>query len=158
MKFSRSTLLRFTFLALTVTLAAVPLVSCKKSGTNVKPADVDYYTCTMHPSVKAQDPNAKCPICSMDLVPVKKKGAPAEHDPGQMKGDARSMGMSPEEHAKMSGGKGKQDMKGMKGMEGMKDMKGMPGMQKGPGSALGHGYAGGWLRGKALRLLQGRIG
>jgi len=66
----------------------------------------------------------------MDLVPVKKKGAPAEHDPGQMKGDARSMGMSPEEHAKMSGGKGKQDMKGMKGMEGMKDMKGMPGMQK----------------------------
>ena len=130
MKFSRSTLLRFTFFALTVTLAAVPLVSCKKSGTNAKPADVDYYTCTMHPSVKAQDPNAKCPICSMDLVPVKKKGAPAEHDPGQMKGDARSMGMSPEEHAKMSGGKGKQDMKGMKGMEGMKDMKGMPGMQK----------------------------
>jgi len=130
MKFSRSTLLRFTFLALTVTLGAVPLVSCKKSGTNAKPADVDYYTCTMHPSVKAQDPNAKCPICSMDLVPVKKKGAPAEHDHGQMKGDDKSMGMSPEEHATMSGGKGKQDMKGMKGMEGMKDMKGMPGMQK----------------------------
>src|SRR6266567_4335218 len=130
MKFSRSTLLRFTFFALTVTLAAVPLVSCKKSGTNAKPADVDYYTCTMHPSVKAQDPNAKCPICSMDLVPVKKKGAPAEHDPGQMKGDARSMGMSPEEHAKMSGGKDKQDMKGMQGMAGMKDMQGLPGMQK----------------------------
>ena len=130
MKFSRSTLLRFTFLALTVTLAALPLVSCKKSGTNAKPADVDYYTCTMHPSVKAQDPNAKCPICSMDLVPVKKKGAPAEHDHGQMKGDAKSMGMSPEEHAKMSGGKDKQDMKGMQGMGGMKDMKGMPGMQK----------------------------
>ncbi len=96
MKFSRSTLLRFTFLALTVILGAVPLVSCKKSGTNAKPADVDYYTCTMHPSVKAQDPNAKCPICSMDLVPVKKKGAPAEHDHGQMKGDDKSMGMSPE--------------------------------------------------------------
>src|SRR6266566_5289467 len=133
MKFSRSTLLRFTFLALTVTLGAVPLVSCKKSGTNIKPADVDYYTCTMHPSVKAQDPNAKCPICSMDLVPVKKKGAPAEHDHGQTKGNAKSMDMSPEEHAKMSGGKGKQDMKGMEGMKdmkGMEGMKGMPGMQK----------------------------
>src|SRR5213594_4021856 len=79
------TLLRSTLLALTVTLAALPLVSCKKSGPNAKPADVDYYTCTMHPSVKAQDPNAKCPICSMDLVPVKKKGAPAEHDHGQQK-------------------------------------------------------------------------
>ena len=92
MKFSRSTLLRFTFLALTVTLAAVPLVSCKKSGTNFKPADVDYYTCTMHPSVKAQDPNAKCPICSMDLVPVKKKGAPAEHDHGQQQGTTGEYG------------------------------------------------------------------
>src|SRR6266852_4378551 len=84
MKLSRSTLLRFTFLALTVTLAALPLVSCKKSGTNAKPADVDYYTCTMHPSVKAQDPNAKCPICSMDLVPVKKKGALADQEHGQV--------------------------------------------------------------------------
>ena len=38
-------------------------------------SDVAYYTCTMHPSVKSQDPKAKCPICSMDLVPVMKKGA-----------------------------------------------------------------------------------
>jgi len=29
----------------------------------------------MHPSVKKQNPTDKCPICSMDLVPVKKKGA-----------------------------------------------------------------------------------
>jgi Cu(I)/Ag(I) efflux system membrane fusion protein len=29
----------------------------------------------MHPSVKALDPKAKCPICGMDLVPVMKKGA-----------------------------------------------------------------------------------
>src|SRR5207249_840224 len=95
-----------------------------------------YYTCMMHPSVKKQSPTDKCPICSMDLVPVKKKGAAAGHDHGQKKGDAQSMGMSAEEHAKMSGGKDKKEMKemkGMKGMEGMKDMKGMkgtPGMQK----------------------------
>jgi RND family efflux transporter MFP subunit len=38
-----------------------------------KPPDVDYYTCTMHPSVRAEQPG-KCPICGMDLVPVMKKG------------------------------------------------------------------------------------
>jgi Cu(I)/Ag(I) efflux system membrane fusion protein len=35
-------------------------------------SDIDYYTCTMHPSVRSQDPDGKCPICGMDLVPVKK--------------------------------------------------------------------------------------
>jgi Cu(I)/Ag(I) efflux system membrane fusion protein len=38
-------------------------------------SDVDYYTCTMHPSVHSKTPG-KCPICSMDLVPVKKQDAP----------------------------------------------------------------------------------
>src|ERR1039457_3855577 len=51
------------------------VVSCKKNDAAAKPDDLDYYTCTMHPSVKSQDPKAKCPICSMDLVPVMKKGA-----------------------------------------------------------------------------------
>ena len=49
------------------------LASCKKEGVDSKPPDVDYYTCTMHPSVRSQDPYGKCPICGMDLVPVKKK-------------------------------------------------------------------------------------
>lgn len=35
--------------------------------------EVDYWTCTMHPSVKMKEPG-KCPICAMDLVPVKKAG------------------------------------------------------------------------------------
>jgi Cu(I)/Ag(I) efflux system membrane fusion protein len=55
----------------------VPLVlsGCSKSNDmTAADADVDYYTCTMHPSVHSKDPG-KCPICSMDLVPVKKKGA-----------------------------------------------------------------------------------
>jgi len=74
----RSTLHALTFL----TLLVLPLlVSCKKGGADAKPADVNYYTCTMHPSVRSHDPKAKCPICSMDLVPVAKKGAaaPASH-------------------------------------------------------------------------------
>lgn len=66
--------LRFTLFTL-VTLLALTLVSCKRGGADTKPADVDYYTCTMHPSVRSQDPKAKCPICSMDLVPVLKRGS-----------------------------------------------------------------------------------
>ena len=109
-------------LALAAGVASLVLASCKRSGADTKPADVDYYTCTMHPSVKKQNPTDKCPICSMDLVPVKKRGVPAEHDHGQIKGDAKSMGMSAEEHAKMQSGKG--DMKGMPGMPGMPAMEG----------------------------------
>jgi Cu(I)/Ag(I) efflux system membrane fusion protein len=68
------------------TLAAVLLVvgGCKGGDGATKPDDVDYYTCTMHPSVKKRDPNAKCPICSMDLVPVMKKGAGAEAKPADV--------------------------------------------------------------------------
>jgi Cu(I)/Ag(I) efflux system membrane fusion protein len=58
-------------------LAAVFLVSCKKSDGDANPPDVDYYTCTMHPSVHSHDPHGKCPICGMELVPVKKKATPA---------------------------------------------------------------------------------
>src|SRR5438477_6635943 len=62
-------------LALVTGFTALFLTSCKRGGAGGKPADVDYYTCTMHPSVKKQSPTDKCPICSMDLTPVKKKDA-----------------------------------------------------------------------------------
>ncbi len=67
---------RWVALALTfiITIAALLFTSCKKGGSDAKPANVDYYTCTMHPSVKKQKPTDKCPICSMDLTPVIKKG------------------------------------------------------------------------------------
>lgn len=35
------------------------------------------YTCSMHPTVRSPDPNDKCPICGMDLIPV-----PADADDG----------------------------------------------------------------------------
>src|SRR5438093_10906217 len=63
--------------ALVAGLSAFFLASCRKGGADAKPANVDYYTCTMHPSVKKQSPTDKCPICSMDLTPVKKKGESA---------------------------------------------------------------------------------
>lgn len=69
------------------------VTSCKRSDGGGKPADVDYYTCTMHPSVKKQLPTDKCPICSMDLVAVKKKGAaPAGHDHSKIAGAAPQPG------------------------------------------------------------------
>ena len=61
-------------LVLLTGFAALLLASCKKGGADAKPANVDYYTCSMHPSVKKQSPTDKCPICSMDLTPVEKKG------------------------------------------------------------------------------------
>src|SRR5260221_10610165 len=64
------------------------LVSCSKGGSSAKPDNVDYYTCTMHPSVRSQDPKAKCPICSMDLVPVMKKGTGAAAPMGEHSGHA----------------------------------------------------------------------
>jgi membrane fusion protein, copper/silver efflux system len=50
------------------------LAGCSKSSrmTGAIAGDIDYYTCTMHPSVRSPDPDGKCPICGMDLVPVKK--------------------------------------------------------------------------------------
>lgn len=76
--------------------------SCRKESAG-KPADVDYYTCSMHPSVKKQAPKDKCPICSMDLVPVKKKQSPSSEP---------AMGEKGHDHAKMlaeqAAGKGKQ--------------------------------------------------
>src|SRR4051794_24088475 len=51
------------------------ITSCSRPGASAKPADVDYYTCPMHPSVKKQNPTDKCPICGMALVAVMKKGA-----------------------------------------------------------------------------------
>ena len=55
----------------------------KMAGNAVKDPHVDYYTCTMHPFVQSHDPKGKCPVCSMDLVPVLKNGAVAESDHAQ---------------------------------------------------------------------------
>src|SRR5713101_5937593 len=103
-------------LTLLMTLVALLLgaASCMKKGASSKPSNVDYYTCTMHPSVKSQDPKRKCPICGMDLVPVMKKGG------GETKPAA-----PPQMQATRSGGeKQPGQMQGVSGMQGMPGMKG----------------------------------
>ena len=62
-----------SFLILTL-LLLLDLLACSKKAALQDGGDVDYYTCTMHPSVHSKDPG-KCPICSMDLVPVMKTDA-----------------------------------------------------------------------------------
>src|ERR1700730_18726028 len=61
-------------ISVSVMLTLLGAASCSKGPAGKKASKVDYWTCTMHPSVHSKDPG-KCPICSMDLVPVKKKGA-----------------------------------------------------------------------------------
>ena len=70
MKYQRRSFLRLIICS----SGAFMLGGCmKKPGS--APTNVDYYTCTMHPSVRSQDPHGKCPICGMDLVPVMKRGS-----------------------------------------------------------------------------------
>ena len=38
---------------------------------------ISYYTCSMHPQIRMDKPG-KCPICHMDLIPVKNNGSEAE--------------------------------------------------------------------------------
>ncbi len=60
-------------------LIVLGLSGCNHT-THAKPADVDHYTCSMHPSVHSEEPG-KCPICSMELVPVKKINATPANSP-----------------------------------------------------------------------------
>jgi Cu(I)/Ag(I) efflux system membrane fusion protein len=87
-----------TFLKVILVLVViVGISSCTKPGaTTVADSNVDYYTCTMHPSVRSKTPG-KCPICSMDLVPVLKKVANTEgskSDSGAKTDDGSMSGMS----------------------------------------------------------------
>ncbi|WP_246189532.1 efflux RND transporter periplasmic adaptor subunit [Methylacidimicrobium cyclopophantes] len=64
-----------------------------------KEGRVLYYTCTMHPSVRSPTPG-KCPICSMDLVPVHEKISSSENQaknppPGMATSSERGLPISP---------------------------------------------------------------
>ena len=55
-----------------ILISSLLLVACKNKKIETS-ADPDvYYTCSMDPQVKESQPG-KCPVCKMDLAPVKKK-------------------------------------------------------------------------------------
>src|SRR5437867_5050595 len=86
----------------------------KRGGAGAEGGNIDYWTCTMHPSVHSKDPG-KCPICSMDLVPVmKKEGGEASPQP---------------QGVETKGGEKKAPSGEMQGMPGMPGMR--PGEMKG---------------------------
>jgi len=91
---------------LVVLMSLLGMASCLKGPTAKKDSNIDYWTCTMHPSVHSKD-QGKCPICSMDLVPVMKKGG------GETK-------PSPAQTEQTKGS----EMKGLAGMPGMPGTKG----------------------------------
>src|ERR1700677_3722040 len=70
MKYQRRSFLRLVICS----SGALMLGGCMKKPGSVQ-SDVDYYTCTMHPPVRSQDPQGKCPICGMGLVQLMKRGA-----------------------------------------------------------------------------------
>lgn len=93
-------------LLILLTLALLP--ACSRHGGGAADPNIDYWTCTMHPSVRAKGPG-KCPICSMDLVPVMKKksetanGGKSETAKGDMQGMGNMPGMQMGDMNKPSG-------------------------------------------------------
>jgi membrane fusion protein, copper/silver efflux system len=83
--------MRRTALLLTLIALLVGAASCSKKSATGKSSNVDYWTCTMHPSVREKEPG-RCPICGMDLVPVIKASVtpassgkqPPQHDHAAM--------------------------------------------------------------------------
>ena len=61
---------------------SVPSVKQPKTDnqvpTHAHEKKAQWYTCSMHPQVRSNDPKGKCPICGMDLIPV--AGGPHEHE------------------------------------------------------------------------------
>jgi len=50
-------------------ILTVELGACTKPESQATVANIDFWTCAMHPAVHLRKPG-KCPICGMDLIPV----------------------------------------------------------------------------------------
>ena len=70
----------FAALIISVVLAALLTTACNKRSSDTKPDNVDYYTCTMHPSVRSQDPRREVPDLLDGLGAGDEKG-PLPHRP-----------------------------------------------------------------------------
>jgi Cu(I)/Ag(I) efflux system membrane fusion protein len=83
-------------------LSLLALTACSRSSNETKASgnNVAYYTCTMHPFVRSQDPKGKCPVCGMELVPVMASSA-TDSDPGPTTNVAPLAAASPVETSGM---------------------------------------------------------
>ena len=57
-----------------IIMISILLFACKSKKVQVATDPDVYYTCSMDPQVKENKPG-KCPVCKMDLTPVKKTGS-----------------------------------------------------------------------------------
>lgn len=55
----------------TLGLGGLIVSACTGKGTHKEDSNISYYTCPMHPQIHKDHPG-ECPICGMELVPVKK--------------------------------------------------------------------------------------
>ena len=60
-------------------------------GNGAATAPATMYTCSMHPDVRLPDPESKCPICFMDLIPVAGSDLEAGDDALQMSAAAMKL-------------------------------------------------------------------
>jgi membrane fusion protein, copper/silver efflux system len=67
----RLTLAPYWFL---LAILTVELGACTKPDSQATVANIDFWTCAMHPAVHSRKPG-KCPICGMDLIPVENRKA-----------------------------------------------------------------------------------
>jgi len=64
--------------------AAMQAGQSQQSKMDTPAEEVTSYTCPMHPHYIATDPDGSCPICGMDLVPVKKSASSAVQGKGDI--------------------------------------------------------------------------
>ena len=66
--------MRTTINLFSILIVSLSLMACgKKDGNANQSAEAVKYTCSMHPQIVEEKPGT-CPICAMDLVPLKHNG------------------------------------------------------------------------------------